>query len=207
MATRRMIAAIALAILLPTTAFGQSFVEGPQVKEGDFWRYRRTEQQVGRDVTFGKQGFRILRVEVDGSIRTNAERLNHFDAAWNVVNPNGEEYQRRVMQFPLAVGMKWKWDRKVDPMYLDVHEEGSFEVVGKEEISVPAGTYDCIKIVGQTRLFGRWVSTWSSTQTWYCPSVRNVGKVINDSGETRSATGGATTKTTVMLELSGSTYP
>lgn len=160
--------------------------ERPAYKVGDSWTYQRTQTRppIG-DRSTPIMTRKILDITPEGNFRTgNPIGLNFFDSSFDVISPHGEEYKRTLFKFPMAVGNKWNWTRKVYPMYPDVAEFGSFEVEAFETIAVPAGRFECFRIYGDMRMTGRYVGSWTRITIWYCPAIRHIGKQVRTIIET-----------------------
>jgi hypothetical protein len=80
----------------------------------------------------------------------------------------------------------------------------TYTVVGMEKVSVPAGTFDSVKVVGK----GRWVNTKATLQDvnedtfWYAPAVRGIVRFIQTRWE-RGGVGLEVTEELVKYNLSG----
>ena len=88
---------------------------------------------------------------------------------------------RKVVQYPRKPGTSWAvrgpgWK----PFAYDFDEEIRGRVVGAESIEVPAGTFDCMKVVVDI-VMARGVNTNSTVLTrWYCPQIKSFAKEIRE---------------------------
>lgn len=191
----------------PLSAAQSPVAERPSFKVGDAWTWQRTQTRPPPGATAPPVWTRrIVEITPEGNVRTGNQRgPTYFDASLNVIADAGDEYKRISFVFPLTVGKEWTWSRKVYPEYPDVVETGDFEVQAFETITVPAGTFECFRIHGEMRLTGRHIGTWTKSDTWYCPAIRHVGKMIVTINETRPLNGGPGVYNTETSELLRST--
>jgi hypothetical protein len=205
------LAGLAIALLFaawaPLHAADPPVAEHPSFAVGESWTWRRTQTRPPPgDAAMPVITRRIVSIAPDGSFRTsNVRGPNHYDASLNIVAVLGEDYKRILFRFPLKVGDRWTWTRKVNPEYPDVAETGTFHVVSYESITVPAGTFECFRIRGDMSLTGRHVGTITTTDTWYCPSIRQVGKLVMTVNETRTPGTGPGVYNTDTSELLSTT--
>jgi hypothetical protein len=153
----------------------EPIAELPQYKVADYWTYNVREERSGKSDIWTRT---IIDITPEGNLRTANLKNNLYDAAFNPISPNGPDYNIVPMKFPLKVGSKWTYTKKFDPVYPLLNEEGAFEVVSLEFITVPAGTFSCFKIKGDRRRDSKYYALWIESMRWYCPEVKNVAKMI-----------------------------
>lgn len=168
-------------------------VAAPEHKVGDTWVYNKIDGWTGalefvvvssvKD--FSPRGA-VLEAVVPGS--TMVTRMQR-DAGFNLVrteNPNGVQTVSPFYPsyaFPLAIGKTWA--QKVSFAYTaqpdkDVTAWFEGRVVGWELVTVPAGTFDAVRIELKANYrASSGVGNWNGTITdrlWYAPEVRNAVK-------------------------------
>lgn len=121
-------------------------------KEGNEWVYKTKEGdlftvKVAAREKIGK--YDCFRVETTGPIRTTRE--------WVSVTEQGELVARRErytydpayprIKYPLKEGEKWEFEvTKRSEIEEDTKVKGTYEVLGIEDLTVPAGSFTCYKI-------------------------------------------------------------
>lgn len=154
----------------PLSAAAES-VELPVVKAGDNWLYKTTiekgqsgwteEHDEYRVVHAGKTSI-LLAVKANGSSQAPKERLVGSD--WSIFrNVNGEEkVVNRPLLFPLKEGKSWETEYTEDHPNKDhkrEHFQIDYSVTGWEEIDVPAGHFNAIKVEAE----GKWKAELESS--------------------------------------------
>jgi hypothetical protein len=166
----------------------------PQLYIGDTWRYTQRDRRSGNEsplsVTLTKVApQRISFVNVKNEAR-------HFTENWSAKKPDGSTTED-FLSFPLVQGKSWKhaFSTANDSGAIWEYDD-TYEVLGEEQVSVPAGTFDTIAIQ-RTRYtlpritpvgFGR--SRWAVTTTyWYAPKAKRFVKYaeIHKSGHSDQA--------------------
>ncbi|HMH45445.1 MAG TPA: hypothetical protein VK557_18300 [Pyrinomonadaceae bacterium] len=169
---------------------------------GDSWKYRSTTAD-GKQSEFS---MKVLSEEKEaGNQLYLVETVSTFQpihdwyskpAGWVLMHRqeyvktgSKAEYQptKQFLKNPLTSGDSWQWKGK-GMMGLDIDE--SNQVSGPETVSVPAGSFDAMKVITKVVQGGSPV-----TKTyWYAPGVGMV-KSMTDTGAVQS--------TTELLEYSG----
>jgi hypothetical protein len=153
----------------------------------------------------------------EGEIRTEAKRTDNGQITTIISNKdlnrrrtetadrkfNSDPYYP-TYSFPLEIGKTWEkevtFTRNFDDRKVVSQLRG--EVIGREKVSVPAGTFDALKIVVKGSYNG-WMGSagggrWSGQQSeirWYAPEVKNFVKSTYEDADTFMA------RTKVILEL------
>jgi hypothetical protein len=107
--------------------------------------------------------------EPSGSIQIYDKEFNHFHF-------NNALY--RVFSFPLAVGKKWTYDYTFVVNGWTYTNRLSAEVVGVELVTVPAGTFETLRIFAVRRYRGEKTGRptqvgWIEDTFWYSPDAKN----------------------------------
>ncbi len=144
----------------------------PLLHSEDSWRYKNTSEQQGRfaethddsTIVRTQADAIVLRVRASDSplqptevlVGTDWSRFRSIDGQETVVN--------HPFDFPLTLGKTWTVDyRETNPNrnFSTEHLITTYKVVGLERVTVPAGTFDAIKIEAN----GRWTATLANAET------------------------------------------
>jgi hypothetical protein len=183
-----------LAWMLAPAALAQGVttpVEGPAVKPGDTWIYNKINGWNGEleDISLVK----VRHVDAEG-IDMEASALDGNGAArirrtpgFNLVRIEAPQATKTTLPFypnfafPLSVGKTWKAAvvfESTDQPGKEVRAVLEARVVGFESVTVPAGTFQAMKIVMSGNYRARnlehdWVGRIEDT-LWYSPQARNA---------------------------------
>ena len=181
-AARRAIAG-ALGLLMAGAAGAQPVAERPVWKPGDTWIFERIAEP-GREQT--KWSRTIIEAQPGGgyTVMAGANRTWQADADLNPIATAGPEYQTVWWHWPLRVGEKWTYDSKVVVQAGNASDRVKREVTAFERIRVPAGEFDCFRIVSTSTRFSydpRLMSrpNYSASTdyvNWYCPAIRFIAR-------------------------------
>jgi hypothetical protein len=186
-----------------------SKIDAPTLKVGDSWTYDRTDgwKNLKEYTTV------VVVTEVsDTESRSEGKRSDNGQVATVFRNKDlnrvrTEVGDRRFLaepyyplySFPLETGKSWEKEVTFTRSYDDwkVVSKMKGQVLGWEKVSVPAGTFEALKIVlsgsyngsggPNTGGAGRWTGQQSET-IWYAPEVRNAVKSVYEDGGARSIT-------------------
>ncbi|WP_206956335.1 hypothetical protein [Trinickia acidisoli] len=155
----------------------------PDVKVGDHWEYqskglfdneRRTEYSL-TVTAVDADHITLKRRDVESGRTKTLER----ERDWSDVSTPGH-MAGRYLSFPLTPGKSWDTDQDVtNSVGNRVKWSTRMTVEGVERITVPAGTFDAIKVRG----FGNWhiLSTARSDAhsslemtLWYVPAIKQI---------------------------------
>jgi hypothetical protein len=110
------------------------------------------------------------------------------DSSWNPRNLERPDFWPLDFKFPLTVGDSWTFAAPAgafDTVGRIFDQRGEHKVIALESITVPAGTFSCFKIVGESSWVGSYDATladymhverWNMTR-WYCPEIRYMAKL------------------------------
>jgi hypothetical protein len=185
-------------IALCSSAFAESpppKVEAPMIQKGDSWTYNsidgwKNEKQftvviVVTDVT--DAGFTQETKRTDNGQGTVAHRDKNLNLLGREVG-NRKFFATPFephLSFPLEVGKTWEQEVTFTRNFDDRKVVASLKakVLGWERISVPAGTFDALKIVINGPYNGSWSDPsggrWSgqrSEMIWYSPEAKAIVK-------------------------------
>lgn len=100
------------------------------------------------------------------------------------MSPNmmGMEISGTVPAYPadLKVGQEFTYDFSVKMMGMDVATKGKEKVVGRENVTTPAGTFDCYKIESDVTVNTMGQSQNMKTVSWISAGVGNVRTETRD---------------------------
>jgi hypothetical protein len=178
----RAMSALIAGLLVSTVATAQADwtwpLQAPTLRVGDSWTFRITDLFTGR----AQEQSAELRVHACKD-DTCTLRGRHADGrAWNftadrdfnsVYTVRGERQVNRSFQWPLALDVRWRNDRRWMTDDALVESQESCEVVGQEVVEVPAGRFETAKV--------RCRATWSNDRQrsgnwevtrWYAPAAK-----------------------------------
>jgi len=189
-------AALAAMISVSASLTSAQTVEAPRWKVGDKWVYEESARfREGTTKWFRE----VAEAKADGTfaVATGGRQLT-FDRETNSLDNRGADYSWRRFAFPMSVGKSWSWERKYEGQGYQGREQGSFRVVAYEKLTVPAGTFDCMKVEGTAyrnwdsalSVAKGWNNAITKTTYWYCPEVGWVGKWIVENQPYSSAAWG-----------------
>jgi hypothetical protein len=168
-------------------------IERPEVKVGDVWKYRVTDTYTS--LVQGIFAVEVAAVTAD-RIQTRrsraasgpadpgsgAEVLETWDRDWNLLAQGGVEYKPYypTLRFPLEPGKQWtgaaEWRTGSGIMTHTV----TAQVVGWERITVPAGSFDAVRITRR----GDFIEAQSinyyagngvvADVIWYAPAIGQI---------------------------------
>lgn len=185
---------IALALcLVVTTAIADKKPKPPTadyfpLRVGDSWNYRNTDgesQYSLKVLSEEKQGDGSIRYEMELLAGVQVRKFFSKPGGWVLLHaeryPEHEgleakyEPAKQYLQNPLVPGFKWEW-KGTDYTNTEVRE--SSQVIGLEDVSVPAGKFRAMKII--SKVTGG-AAVMNKTY-WYADGVGLV-KTTTDAGE------------------------
>jgi len=164
---------IAVASLLCSTSVAAQTVDRPDVRAGDSWVYRTTEEKGAAGWSQTRDELTVTRVTasaiyftVKPSGSTQAPKELFMGRDWSRVRDvNGKETMvAQPMQFPLSQGKSWTVKFTEDNPGKSFRTEtwdNKYSVVGYEDVEVPGGKYHAVKIEAE----GRWSGVLSPGET------------------------------------------
>jgi len=165
-------------------------IERPDIRVGDQWKYQITESYTGekRTVTMGvvtvNENFIYTQSSQSALAALNPSTTGGaFDVwnhNWNQVRQGEIEYAPFYpsMQFPLETGKKWSGTVKFDVSHGKMVHQLEAQVAGWERVTVPAGTFDAVKITlsGDFKIERSIGSGTIRDVVWYAPAIRQIVK-------------------------------
>jgi len=179
---------LAFAVAPAVTVSAEDVADRPALRIGDWWAFR-TKGEINGTPVDRQWRRRIAEFLPDGKFRVEPRYNGRdvFDPSWNELYPDRPDFPPLSYRFPLRVGDSWSYAsplgaRTVDLRPYDNH--GQMKVVAYESLTVPAGTFRCFRIEGESH----WIAAvnaqnpdFSFTErwqivNWYCPEIRYIGK-------------------------------
>jgi hypothetical protein len=170
-------AALPLSILA-LGVLAQSVVEKPALKAGDKWEFQQSLKVVPGDETNPPWSRRIVEIQPNERMVVaagNNQSLD-FDTSWNRVEPKGSEFSVVTYKFPMKVGDEWSYSARAGDDGM-LSRQGTYKVAASESITVPGGTFDCLRVEGKWEVNGRFVHHRGRETYWYCPAIKYIAKV------------------------------
>lgn len=171
-------------------AFGNDVAPPPVFQEGDTWRIQidRNNQMVSSTATLeGVVEIKIVQgqariFQIEGNQKTEIP-IQSDGSAQTTLRWIGKSEQRQDLKFPLSVGQNWSYEYKTRPVGARQDQSRAVEVnvVGIEEVTVPAGTFRAYKLVKADR--GNRANSGTSTSIYYySPETRSIVKSRTEAG-------------------------
>lgn len=154
-------------------------IELPTFHPGDRWHWEQREP-VGGPVT--EQIDRVVQTVSDGEVRgTQGKGPFAMTTDLMVMRTPGTwvRGEPRMFSFPMFVGKRWDLAYSFGSPEVDRgHQRYAVEVLGVETVTVPAGTFQALKLRGVGAWFNfRVGAEGTGTFTvWYAPVVKNLVK-------------------------------
>lgn len=177
-----------LLIALPAAAATDA--QRPELFVGERWSWATTdiakkqESKITREVTAKGGADYSVRFVIEGESGVSRPEARISFELNRLRTVNGEPSDSGWLRFPLTSGKKWEakelW---VNPMGNVGFDEITYTVVGTERITVPAGTFDTIKVSGE----GWWQNVTANITdkveitNWYAPEVKSFVRSIKRS--------------------------
>ncbi|MFI5342172.1 MAG: hypothetical protein ACHQ7N_20350 [Candidatus Methylomirabilales bacterium] len=177
-----LVAALPIAGAMATAqSQGSVIAEPPTLVPGDTWVIRYSDGATGTRKFLKEEAgllvFAASHTWKDGETSQGLLHLTRDLATVRMLASDGTELRRFEphsfgLRFPLEVGKEWQ-DRsqRFDQGKLVGTFLGTYKVVGAEEVGVPAGTFQSVRVEGQTYELRAPTRVWRFTH-WYAPEVR-----------------------------------
>ena len=179
-------------------SFAQPVAQQPAFVVGDSWEFKSVTTPGDKPDTWTRT---IIEAPSDREfkVRFQDNTVNSFDKAMNFMPEGDPSFARVLARYPMKVGDGWEMSRKYrDPRAV---ESGEAKVVAYEQITVPAGTFQCYRIEAKATLNNKSFAQQSKWTRWYCPEVKHLAKEILEQTVMGSYTPGRSGTTLVTSEL------
>jgi hypothetical protein len=187
---RHILSSAFLGFVIPIICSAQAEgpVSRPDLKAGDRWTYNQIDNwKKAVDYSFERVVTEVLPTEMKTTrTRKDNQSVSHeiYKDAWTPREIEGFSGRVRylddyaVLTFPLQPGKKYDVQSRIENQSTGVTSvlDGKAEVIGWEDVTVPAGKFKALKIVvegGYTRLDGNLLRGRYTSTAWYSSSVKN----------------------------------
>jgi len=162
--------------MMPAALVAQPAADKPKIVVGDKWQFVSTTEP-GKADTWSRT---VLEVQGDDRLRVQlgAGTIADYDGGMDWMPDGNPDYRRQLVAYPLAIGKEWSVARRFPNP--NTSETGKAKVVAQEQITVPAGTFQCWRIEADASLVNRTNSERRVWTRWYCPEVKWIAKEILD---------------------------
>jgi hypothetical protein len=193
-------------------------VEQPDIRVGDSWKYQVTDGYTNLKSTVVMEVASVTDAQIltrsahsssEASLVSPAGGVEEeWDRNWNLRRAGDNAYKPSYpsLRFPLEAGKRWTGRISFRTGSIDVVHDITAQVVGWERITVPAGSFDSVKITLRGRLSasggGFLPDTGDISETlWYSPLIRQlVRRDIRHTGYGGNA--GSSTSASVVVQRS-----
>ncbi len=169
-------------------------VERPEIRVGDLWRFRITDRFTNQSEAVAIEVTNVTesRIHTRSSRSTSgaatppaaAGFVEVWDRDWNQLSTGAIAFNPfyPAFQFPLEQGKQWPGTVQWDSGSGTLKHQMTSQVAGWERVTVPAGTFDALKITvrgvisesGTINYYSQ--SGTLSNVIWYAPAVGQVVK-------------------------------
>ena len=172
---------LALLLLLPGYSQAQSVDPGP-IRVGDLWSYEVKDSLTGdlrpaMTVVVGDINDKEITTRVTRRGRDRPQTMI-FDPDWGRIDDGAWKLRPPGIGIkkPLQIGKEWRSDASGINLQsgLTFRAEGAAKVVGREQVTTEAGTFDTFRVDMTVRMINTKDQTRSQTYTfvvWYAPAV------------------------------------
>lgn len=158
-------------------------------KLGDSWRFRGSNRNGPDPITDQVTQVQAGRIEISHTTNTGDRVRMRLDGDWNLIESQGEQKSSHVRftpplpfyQFPLQPGKRWSGQYKTEVIdcgsMCDIDVKYEYEVRGWENVTVPAGTFQALRIEGRetsSAIFG--ITSHGRRTYWLVPEIRQAIK-------------------------------
>lgn len=183
----RFLLILSSSIVLSGAAYAQiQFpVAAPTPKVGEIVKYRNIDLWNNTELSTSES--ELVSVEADGFVNrfkntiSPTPRTDRFNRSWQScrsMQGSDKAVCGGSLNFPMQIGDKHSYDKHPWASGLG-HSSANCEVKGDEKLTVPAGTYDTLRIAcagNYNRVFdGIWSGRYNET-VWYAPAIGRVVK-------------------------------
>lgn len=177
--------------LIPSIAFAQTLAERPEWLLGENWTFHEKNIKTGglliyrHEMQYKDGAVYVLREDSDNGTSKKQQTVRRSPDLNRLRTVSGQVQDSGWFIFPLAAGKTWqvteRWTNNQG------YDEVTFKVIGKEKITVPAGTFDAIKIEGAGFWHNEAPSTWATGRDdkiaitlWFAPEVKSYVRFLRE---------------------------
>ena len=184
--------------LIPMAVVAQPAADKPKIVVGDKWQFISNTEPGAKGDTWSRT---VLEVPGDDRLRVQfgGGTIGDYDGNMDWMPEGNPEYRRQLVAYPLAVGKEWSVARRFPNP--NTSETGKAKVAAYEQITVPAGTFQCWRIEADASLVNRTNSERRVWTRWYCPEVKWIGKEVVETTINNRGNPSANGRTVATSEL------
>jgi len=162
-------------MVLSTGVRSQTVAEKPKINVGDQWEFARTTKPSSKEDTWSRT---VLEIPAEDRLRVKLESgtVADYNGVMDWMPQGRPEFLRTLANYPLTVGKTWSIDRRFENP--NTSETGKAKMSAFEQITVPAGTYQCFRIEAESSLVNKNYSERRFWTRWYCPEVKWIAKEV-----------------------------
>lgn len=175
---------LAIQLLVAGYCAAQTVDPGP-IRVGDMWSYEVTDALTGdlkHVATLIVIAINQKEITARTTLRGRGSSLSVYDADWNRIDEGGWTFRPNDglgISKPLQVGKEWRSDSDAKHLKSGTVFRTSTvaKVVGQEQITTPAGTFDTFRIETAARQVNTNDQTKSASVNyvvWYAPAVNRL---------------------------------
>jgi hypothetical protein len=156
-------------------ALSQPTADKPKIVVGDQWEFASTTTPPGKDDTWSRT---VVEVPADDRLRVKfgVGTLADYDGNMDWMPDGNPDFRRQLVAYPLAVGKEWSVSRRFPNP--STSETGKARVAAQEQVTVPAGTFQCWRVEAEASLVNKNYSERRLWKRWYCPEVKWIAKEV-----------------------------
>jgi hypothetical protein len=189
---------LSLLLLLGPDSAAQPVAEGPELRTGDSWKFRRHGPKDGEFAIFSG-AVEAIHSPDRIAIKWEHGKTYYYDAALNIYLWERSDWPRVLAKYPLRVGAGWTSSLTfTNPNW---GETGQGKVVAYEMLDVPAGKYQCYRVEAESTYGSKYYTEYRVWTRWYCPEVKWFAKQILMTRTTSVANPAADATSTETWEL------
>jgi hypothetical protein len=182
---------LALQLLLPGYSLAQSVDPGP-IRVGDRWSYEIKDSLTGdlrpaTTVVVGEVTDKEITTRVTVRGRDRPPQAMVYDLDWGRIDDGAWKLRPPGIGIkkPLQIGKEWRSDANGVHLQsgMTFRAEGVAKVVGREQVTTSAGTFDTFRVDMTVRMINTKDQSRSQTWTfvvWYAPAVNRWVKKTSE---------------------------
>lgn len=106
--------------------------------------------------------------------------VHYYDLLMNYSSDRPADTVTNYVKYPLRVGDEWSTGRRYVYQRPQAEQMGTAKAVALETVTVPAGTFECIRVDSESSYAAIKQTTYSKVSRWYCPQIKWIAKEVVD---------------------------
>jgi hypothetical protein len=162
-------------LMCSSVVFAQPTTDKPKIVVGDKWQFANITDPGAKMDTWSRA---VVEVPEGDRLRVKlgSGTIADYDGAMDWMPEGNLDYRRQLVAYPLGLGKEWSVARRFPNP--STSETGKARVAAQEQITVPAGTFQCWRIEAEASLVNKTYSERRIWTRWYCPEVKWIAKEI-----------------------------